>query len=663
MQGNIFTKVPAIPCALLIATVVVASCGSSRKITMLKEQNLSANLSLAQDTIPLSRNSVQHVKRDTFKVTNIMGEEMIIMKAVRDEDGSMVAHDVLDAAVVSARFRNVAERHGKVDIKFNITVPQSMRERRWQLRFYPDMYILGDSLRLDPVIITGTDYRKAQLRGYQQYERFLSSIVRDSTRYINMWQLDIFIQRNIPELYAFRSDTTFVSDEKFHSVFGVNEHDAIEHYTNKIARSINNWKKSITPRMWKRYVKVPIVTQGIHLDTVLRSATGDFVYCYTQSVRTRASLRQIDIVLSGEIWEQDKQIYSIPRSEPLSFYISSLASFADQSERYLSRIVERRASANSACYVAFEQGSSDIREDYAHNAEEIGRIRGNIRDLLDNKAFDLDSIVVVSASSPEGSVKFNEALSLKRSRAIASYMGRYVEHVRDSIEREQGFTVDEDGRTVKHKRVRIDFLARSSPENWVMLDALVSEDEVLSAADKRRYADISAVSDPDQRESLLQKEPFYRYLREQLYPKVRTVRFDFYLHRKGMVKDTVHTTEIDSVYMEGVQAIKDRDYQRAVKLLAPYGDYNTAVAYCALDRNLSAKLILESLERTANVNYMLALVLAREGDDQGAVQCYLNSVEQEPSYRFRGNLDPEISELIKRYGLEKLGEEADDFEY
>ena len=36
-----------------------------------------------------------------------------------------------------------------------------MQDGKWQLRFYPDMFILGDSLRLDPVIITGRDYRKA----------------------------------------------------------------------------------------------------------------------------------------------------------------------------------------------------------------------------------------------------------------------------------------------------------------------------------------------------------------------------------------------------------------------------------------------------------------------------------------------------------------------
>ena len=88
----------------------------------------------------------------------------------------MVATDVIEAATVTARFRNIAERKGKVDLAFDIIVPEDMMDSEWQLRFYPDMFILGDSIRLEPVIITGAKYRKAQLRGYQQYERFLSRI-------------------------------------------------------------------------------------------------------------------------------------------------------------------------------------------------------------------------------------------------------------------------------------------------------------------------------------------------------------------------------------------------------------------------------------------------------------------------------------------------------
>ena len=109
--------------------------------------------------------------------------------------------------------------------------------------------------------------------------------------------------------------------------------------------------------------------------------------------------------------------------------------------------------------------------------------------------------------------------------------------------------------------------------------------------------------------------------------------------------------------MRGVEAIRDHDYEQALVYLTPYQDYNTAVAYVALDRNASAQAILRDLPRTPQVNYMLALLYAREGDDQQAVQHYVNACGQDRSYVSRGNLDPEISALIRKYALNQEEEE------
>jgi hypothetical protein len=82
------------------------------------------------------------------------------------------------------------------------------------------------------------------------------------------------------------------------------------------------------------------------------------------------------------------------------------------------------------------------------------------------------------------------------------------------------------------------------------------------------------------------------------------------------------------------------------------------VAYVALDRTRSALEILKDCEKTAQVNYMLALVYSRLGDERNAVQCYVSSCKQDPAYVHRGNLDPEISVLIALYGLNKNDEET-----
>ena len=642
-------------------TILVAGCASQRKMKTLQSGAIRPSLALTkeQDFIPDIRKDMK-AQRDTFIVKD-GDREVLIMKAIKDEDGEMVAHDVIDAAVVTARFRNVAERNGRVDIEFQVIVPQSMQDSRWQLRFRPQMYIMQDTLNLDPVIITGAEYRKGQLRGYQQYERFLATIVTNPDEFVNWWLLELFIERNMPDLYAFKTDSTYVSDEQFASVYGVTEKEAIEHYTDDLARKANNKRISRREKMYRKYVKVPIVTDGLRLDTVIQTFNGDFIYRYVQPIKTRPKLRKVDVVLSGDIYEEDRKIYDIPKSDPLTFYISSLSAFVDNRERYLTKIIERRVEENTACYIEFASGSFEVDERMGNNPEEIGRIKENLISLMQNERFDLDSIVVTSSASPEGAIKFNERLSQKRSEGISEYFSRWMNHYQDSLERERGFAVDEEGNIIIQKRTHIPMVGRSSGENWRMLDYLVEKDTLMTEDEKKGYISSADIKDIDQREESLQSLGCYRHMREKLYPRLRTVRFDFHLHRKGMVKDTVHTTVLDTAYMNGVQAIRDRDYERALTVLRPYNDYNTAIAYLCMDYNASAMQILEGLDRTAQVNYMLAVLYSRRGDEQKAVECYVRSCSQDPSYIHRGNLDPEIAVLIRRYGLNAAPE--DEFEY
>ena len=625
-------------------------CASQRKAALLRDHRAVAQLSLTAET-DVPELHVGAARRDTLTVTGADGREVLIMRAVKDEDGEMVATDVIDAAVVTARFRHVAERHGKVDISFDVTVPREMQDSRWQLRFNPMMYLLGDTLALDRIVITGADYRKAQLRGYQQYQRFLDSIITDTTRFVNTHQLEVFLRRNLPEIYRFRNDTSIVSDEAFASAWGVTEREAVDHYTWWYMVRRNRWKIENKDKMFRKYVKVPIRTEGLRLDTVLTNADNDLVYRYVQTIATRPHLRKVEVSLSGDIFEQDKCIYRVPQSDPLSFYISSLSTLADDREKYLTRILERKVEANTACYIDFRQGSDAVEEGLSDNAREIGRIRSNLASLLENRTFDLDSIVVMASCSPEGSWAYNERLSLRRSASVSAYFSRYMQQHRDSLQRESGRVYDLAG--YQEERPDIRFISRSDPENWAMLERLVEKDSLLTAGQKEGFRGRMAIADPDAREGRLQQEPYYRYLREKLYPRLRTVRFFFHLHRKGMVKDTLHTTVIDSVYMAGVQAIKDRDYKTAVSLLRPYADYNTAVAYCALDYNASAMAVLQALEPTDKVEYLLAILYSRAGDDRNAVQCYLNACTKNRAMVNRGNLDPEISELIARYGLHR----------
>ncbi|MBO7396807.1 MAG: hypothetical protein J6T89_01965 [Bacteroidales bacterium] len=641
--------------AAIVLVLLAAACASQRKLSSIRGNSVGAGLRLSREesSLPELSNQTER-RRDTLKVQDLDGKEVLIMRAIKDEStGEMVATEVLDAAVVTARFRNVAERRGEVDIEFQVIVSDSLQDRKWQLRFYPRMYVLADTLELDPILITGDEFRRNQVRGYQRYENFLASIAKDSSRFIDTRSLEIFLERNLPQLYRFKEDTSVVTEAQFASAFGVTEQEALQHYTNKMRKRWNAMKVKSKDRMFRRYVKTPI-QEGIRLDTVIAGANGDFIYNYLQTIHTRPKLRKVDVVLQGEIRDGlNTKLYDIPPSPPLTFYISSVSAFVDDTERYKLKIIERRAEANTAYRVAFATGKSAIDVKLGDNQNEMQRIRENLRSLMQNEVFDLDSIVVTASCSPEGSYQANEKLAQARSESVTEHFRRYIRHYRDSIERERGFMVDEEGNIVHAEKVPdIPFTARSNAEDWEGLYSLVQADTLLSEKLKEQLEKNSfRKTPPDEREGKLRKQEGYAYIKESLYPLLRTVKFDFFLHRKGMVKDTIHTTVLDTTYMDGVQAIRDHDYELAISLLRPYNDFNTAVAYLSMDYNASARAILEKMERSPMVNYMLAILYSRDGDDQNAVQCYYTACQQDQSYVFRGNLDPEISALIKRYNL------------
>ena len=239
----------------------------------------------------------------------------------------------------------------------------------------------------------------------------------------------------------------------------------------------------------------------------------------------------------------------------------------------------------------------------------------------------LDSLVIKASCSPEGAFALNRKLSSARSEAVRDYIGRYVpEEWKDSLK------------------------VAALPENWEQLGKLISNDTLMSDRSRAKALDlVRSDDDPDRKEDRLAGLADYRYLREKIYPKLRSVSFDFYLHRKGMVKDTVHTTELDSVYMSGVEALKRLDYKSAVSLLRPYDDYNAALAFMSADYNHSALDVLGRLDdKDPKVCYLKAMVLSRLGVEEEAMKYYELSIEYDPYLEHRANLDPEMYKIVQK---------------
>lgn len=601
----------------IILCLAVCSCYSGRKLQGVRSGEVAMQLSVS-DEEPLEEDEELYLDVPVERY----GDEPYIMNAVLDEQtGEMVASDVISSSRVVARFRNVPERSGYVSISFDVVVPSEMADSRWQLKLYPSMLIQEDTLQLDPVFITGKDYREQQLRGYQRYRNFLSSIITDTTDFIRMGQLDVFIERNFPETYAMKTDTSVISDPIAGNLFGVTQYDALIHYTRRLKKQINQKRKSRMSDMYEKYVTDPILDQGIRLDTVFLDTYGDFIYRYEHSFRSRPFLKKVVVGLKGDVYEKGECICSLPFSDELTFYISSLSTMADLRPRYKTKVIEKVVHENVQAMIDFKAGSATVDTSSARNRMEFNKVRKCISDLLTRNEFALDSLVVTASCSPEGTYRYNQKLSLARSKAVSNMMtGDLPEMWKE--------------------RVRTSCL----PEDWDRLMLLVAKDSVLTELEKMRIlAAVDTSDEPDLMEKALSGQTVYRYIKESIYPELRTVTFSFHLQRLDMERDTVYTAEPDVEYMSGVDALRNLDYMSAITILKPYSDYNAALAYASADCNHSALDILENLSLSdARTCYLKALVLSRLGRYAEARECFDLSIRYDPQMIHRANLDPEM---------------------
>ena len=610
---------------LLASVFMAAACSTPGVLRKIMTGEMGVDISVPADK-PLDDIGEMEMIVDT------LGDELsdgpIIMNAIRDtETGEMIATDVINASAVVARFRNAAERGGYVSISFDLTVPSEMISSAWKLKLTPFMNVQEDTLTLDPLFITGEGYRKGQLRGYQRYRQFLESIITDTSDLVRIGQLEIFLERHFPDTYAMRNDTSLISDPAANNLFGVTQADALRHYTRHARVYFNERRKARKGLMYGRYVKDPIISEGIRLDTVMSSPGGDFIYRYMHTFRSRPGLKKVSVSLLGEIYEDGELLCSAPFPDDLTYYISSLSSMADSAPKYRMMVLERNVYDNTKALIDFEKGSHAIDTSLSDNASELARVVRCIGDVVSREEYVLDSLVVMASCSPEGSYAHNSRLAAARSESIRDYILEYV---------------PEEWRTsMKTSHV---------PENWGQMKLLVANDETLEEYSRARL--LSAMDDlsrPDEVEDRLSRMPEYRYLREKIYPRLRSVSFDFHLHRSGMLKDTVHTSELDTAYMAGVEALKNLDYKKAVEMLRPYGDYNSALAFMAADYNNSALHILERLDDAdARVCYLKALVLSRLGDADEALKCFEQALSYDPYLEHRANLDPEMSGLLRK---------------
>ena len=158
--------IPAIT-AVTASIFLQTSCAVSvrRNIKILERDSLCAQLFLPADNIDddlFYQDSYSYViddsvSSDTLTIIGPEGEKVYFMKATVDSSGALHATEMLNEVVVTARFKNVAERNGMVRIAFDIRIPDRMINPHWQIRLCPKAIITEDTVDMEDVHVTGCE--------------------------------------------------------------------------------------------------------------------------------------------------------------------------------------------------------------------------------------------------------------------------------------------------------------------------------------------------------------------------------------------------------------------------------------------------------------------------------------------------------------------------
>lgn len=372
-----------------------------------------------------------------------------------------------------------------------------------------------------------------------------------------------------------------------------------------------------------RFVKFPY-PEDARLDSVVERR-GMMTYYYSEEVPTDETSKRMTVTLEGKVLGIDDSSYRLPPSDTLDYVVSSMLSFVDTLPRYRTKVVDKHVTVVDRSYIRFQVGRTEVVDTLADNGRELAKIADLMRRIVGQEEFFVDAMTLTATASPEGRYTANEALARGRAQALKRYLVRRFGRQLDPM-----------------------LTVRWVAEDWDELAARIRTDREIENREAILKL-IAAEKNPDRRERMI-RERFpkeYAYIKAQIYPRLRAVTCRYDLRRKGMVKDTIHTTEPDTTYARGVELLRKRKYAQALYLLDGYGDRNTVVAHLSLGHDERALGLLAALPKDAVTEYLRAIACARLGRKTEGRRHFLEACRMDERMEYRGNLDPEITELLK----------------
>ena len=340
---------------------------------------------------------------------------------------------------------------------------------------------------------------------------------------------------------------------------------------------------------FNRFVKFPY-PEDARLDSLIEGRS-TVTYYYSQEVKTDETSKKMLVTLQGQVLAVDDSAYRLPPSDTLSYVVSSMLSFVDTVPRYRIKVIDKFVTVEDRNYIQFFVGDTRVVDTLGDNRRQLDKITGLMRQIVEQQEFYVDTITLTAASSPEGAYAFNDRLSQGRAAALKRYLVRRYGRSIDTM-----------------------LTVRWVAEDWTELTNRIRTDREIGNRDAILEL-IAEEKNPDRREQAIRQRfpKDYAYIRSVIYPQLRAVNFRYNLRRKGMVKDTIHTTELDTTYTRGVELLQKRKYAKALYILNDYNDRNTVVAHLSLDHNEQAMELLATMPKDAVTEYLRAIACSRLG--------------------------------------------------
>lgn len=575
-----------IPYALLSGLLV--SCVTDHKLARVRISQPQMKEAVADTGFRLPRQ---------ITWTDDKGKEHIVTEATKDSvTGEYITQMELSEITVVAKSKQVAERNGKINLDFIVTVPGELISNKWQVQLTPVAYKSADTLYLDRIFLSGADFAKMQRKGYMRYQAFMNSIIPDSLylqklfdekgyrkalaeleeEYFQAWKHEVIskerwidwsdkanarfalfnyrMERNKQAIAGYNSILEYLPayrlrremDGKYipskwkifaEGNYKIRTRNITPEDSASITRRFTDYAKMAENRKRKEqagemYEKYVRFPYEAARLDTVIKEGDNFVYYYKQELPATENTKKIDLTLDGQILSKDETKTQLPPSDTITYFISSMVQFLDRSPRYKKKIITRKDEVNLRAYVTYKSGATEFSEDIGDNRAEIDKVFETIHGINYTGEFLIDSIRMTATSSPEGSADMNLFLSKGRALALKKYLALR------SDDREGVDTL---------------FRPRWIGEDWNRLHELVLADDSLE--NKAYLLRIMKETDnPDNREYALRKYPAdYMRIRGKHYPLLRGVEFKFHLHRRNMLQDTIVMPVIDTTYMQAVK--------------------------------------------------------------------------------------------------------------